>query len=199
MKVIIASRNKKKIKELGAILQDMDIGWITQDEAGIFESAVEDGGTFEENAIKKARFVMHASRMAAVADDSGLEVFALGCAPGVFSARYAPGSDDDRVNKLLYEMKDIKKEQRGAQFVCCIAFSSPDGMEFVARGECRGEIIGQKLGRSGFGYDPVFYVPAYRMTFSQMDEDIKNRISHRAKALCEFGRILQDKIAKDRE
>ncbi len=186
MRFILASNNKKKLKELSGILSDYGIEVIGQKDAGLDISPDETGATFEENALIKARAAASASGMPVVADDSGLETDALNGAPGIYSARYAEGSDEDRTRKLLDDMKDVPEEKRGARFVCALACALPDGREVTFRGECEGVITRKPEGNGGFGYDPVFFCPEHGMTFAQMPEELKNRISHRAKALKQF-------------
>ena len=152
-------------------------------EAGIATDPEENGSTFEENALIKARAACKASGLPALADDSGLEVDALNGEPGIRSARYCEGSDADRVDFLLLKMEAVAKDARGAQFVSAIACVYPDGTEFVVRGICRGEILRERHGNGGFGYDPVFWVPEEGESFSSMPQERKNAISHRANAL----------------
>lgn len=147
---------------------------------------MEDGETFADNAVKKARAVARATGEIALADDSGLEVDCLGGAPGVHSARFAGESKDDRANneKLLRLLQHVPLEKRGAQFKCVVAVALPGGQVFTAEGVCRG-IIGDRLvGEGGFGYDPLFIVPELGKTFAQLDMAVKNSISHRGKAFA---------------
>ena len=162
-----------------------------------FDEAPESGATFEDNALAKARDAFAATGLATVADDSGLEVAALGGRPGVHSARYAqdrtrPGGpgDADNWGKLLEEMREITWEQRQARFVCEIALALPDGRLFRTRGECPGRISLSPRGTQGFGYDPVFWVEEYGATMAQLGPEVKNRISHRARALTALREIL---------
>ncbi len=180
-KFILATKNKNKAREFSQILGD-EYEIITRDEAGLSDvEVVEDGLTFEENAIKKARAVYAASGIPVIADDSGLCVTALGDAPGVYSARYAGkhGDDEANLNKVLAELEG--KTDRSAKFVCAIAFVE----EYSAKtfvGRCYGEITKEKKGENGFGYDPVFYIKEYKKTMAELSPEIKNKISHRAKA-----------------
>jgi len=157
----------------------------------------EEGATFAENAGFKAKEVARLTNLPALADDSGLEVAALGGRPGVFSARYAQDrtggaipSDADNWRKLLDEMNGVPQEQRGARFVCEIALALPDGRVFTAHGECLGSIAPEPKGEHGFGYDPVFWVQEYGHTMAELGPEIKNRISHRARALAALREIL---------
>lgn len=181
---VIATNNAHKLQEIRDILETDRRRFLSMKEAGIHTDPEETGSTFEENALIKARAACKASGMPALADDSGLEVDALNGAPGIRSARYCEGSDQDRVDFLLRNLQDIPPEQRGAQFVSCIACVYPDGTEFVVRGICRGVILNENHGSGGFGYDPVFYVPEEGETFSSMAQERKNAISHRANALA---------------
>ncbi|MBQ9780709.1 MAG: RdgB/HAM1 family non-canonical purine NTP pyrophosphatase [Clostridia bacterium] len=195
MEMILASRNKKKIKELNAILSASipDIRILSLDDIGFDGDIEEDGTTFEENALIKARTAMAAGgdRYPAVADDSGLAVDVLDGAPGVYSARYAGGHGDDAANNelLLYNLESIPDEARTAQFVSVIACVFPDGHEIVVRGEAKGMILRDYRGEGGFGYDPLFlYVPEAEgepedKTFSEMTAEEKNIISHRGRAI----------------
>jgi len=181
---VIATNNAHKLQEIRDILENDRRRFLSMKEAGIATDPEKDGLTFEENALIKARAACQAAGMPALADDSGLEVDALDGAPGIRSARYCEGSDQDRVNFLLNNLKGIPQEKRGAQFVSCIACVYPDGTEFVVRGICRGEILTANHGEGGFGYDPVFWVPEEQESFSSMPQARKNAISHRANALA---------------
>ena len=181
---VIATNNAHKLHEIRDILENDRRKFVSMKEAGIATDPEETGTTFEENALIKARAACKASGMPALADDSGLEVDALGGEPGIRSARYCQGSDQDRVDFLLKKMENVPDEQRGAQFVSAIACVYPDGSEFAIRGICRGVILHENHGEGGFGYDPVFYVPAEGETFSSMAQERKNQISHRANALA---------------
>ena len=186
MKIVFASGNKHKIEEFGAILKRYipSVEVASMKDVGIFDDIVEDGSTFEENAMIKARAVAKYGYIG-VADDSGLSVEALGGAPGIYSARYAGEHGNDKKNnaKLLDDMKDI--ENRRGAFVCAIACAFPCDMsneDFVVRGECQGEILYEERGNGGFGYDPLFFVERFGKTFAELYADEKNTISHRAVA-----------------
>jgi XTP/dITP diphosphohydrolase len=194
MTFVIATNNQKKLRELNAILSSFRIQAVTLEQAGVLSLPEETGDTFGDNALIKARAAMTASGHAAIADDSGLAVDALGGRPGVFSARYgAPDAktDGDRNLKLLEELKQVPEGKRGARFICAAACVFPDGGELVVKGELRGEILTKMSGTGGFGYDPLFYVPAYGMTVAEMPEDLKNSISHRAIALGRLRDVLR--------
>lgn len=202
---ILASQNKKKIKEIRAILVKYDMDVITRDDAGLPKDDIEETGTtFEENSLLKAATIMdmikadpalcdkyHDSPV--IADDSGLMVDALGGDPGVRSARYAGEEHDYDANntKLLAELKDVPDDKRAAHFVTVITMIYPDGRKLVARGECHGHIPREKRGEGGFGYDPVFVPDDYNKSFAELGTDFKNTISHRARALEELERMLE--------
>ncbi|MBR6575234.1 MAG: RdgB/HAM1 family non-canonical purine NTP pyrophosphatase [Clostridia bacterium] len=181
---VIATNNAHKLQEIRDILETDRRRFISMKEAGIATDPEETGTTFEENALIKARAACAASGLPALADDSGLEVDALNGEPGIRSARYCQGSDQDRVDFLLSKLENVPAEQRGAQFVSAIACVWPDGTEFAIRGICRGEILTENHGTGGFGYDPVFWVPEEKESFSSMPQERKNQISHRANALA---------------
>ena len=186
MKIVFASGNKHKIEEFGAIIKKYcpDIEVVSMKELGILDDIVEDGATFEENAMIKARAVAQYGYIG-VADDSGLSVDALGGAPGIYSARYAGEHGNDKKNnlKLLDDMKNI--ENRSGAFVSAIACAFPEGSpyeDFCVRGECKGVILHEEKGSGGFGYDPLFFVESHGKTFGELLPDEKNKISHRAVA-----------------
>ena len=189
MKIVLASSNKHKIAELKTILSSVlreDVEVITIKEAGILDEIVEDGSTFAENALIKARAAAK-SGMIGIGDDSGLTVEALDGAPGIFSARYAGEHGNDALNneKLLADMAN--NEDRRAAFVCCIACVFPDGREdIISHGYIRGEILREARGEGGFGYDPLFYVREFDKTLAELSAEEKNLVSHRALALKSF-------------
>lgn len=188
-KIIAATKNKNKIREFKEILPDFEI--ITQEEAGIDLDVEETGTTFRENSLLKAKAIFEKTGLPALADDSGLEVFALGGAPGVYSARYGGEGLDDRgrLELLLKNMEEVDDALRGAQFVCSIAFVTKE-KTYEAQGVCEGVIIREARGENGFGYDPVFYVPGKGKTTAEMSGDEKNEISHRGKALRALAEML---------
>jgi len=188
MKLILASKNKHKAEEMQAILGDR-ITLITQDAAGVGDlDVVEDGKTFEENAIKKAMTVMEATGLPCIADDSGLCVDALDGAPGIYTARFAGenATDDDNIRKLLEELNGVEMEKRTARFVCVIAVCFPGKEPVTFRGECEGFILTEKHGENGFGYDPVFYVEEFGKAMAELPAEVKNSISHRSRALAKL-------------
>lgn len=183
LEIVIATRNKKKLEEMQRLLEDLPVRLYTLDAFPECPEIKEDQVTFKGNAIKKALAVSKCSGKIAVSDDSGLEVYALKGAPGVYSARYAGEGADDRANveKLLTEMRDIK--DRGARFVCVVALAYPQDEVEVFDGYVEGKICEQPRGEKGFGYDPVFIPEGYDKTFAEMDSQEKDILSHRGKAL----------------
>ena len=197
MKLVLASQNQKKIKEMNEILSQLGIEVCSQAEAGVNLDVEETGTTFEENSLLKAHAVMEASGLPAIADDSGLCVDCLGGAPGVYSARYGgEGLDDTARYKLLLE--NMRGQMpRTARFVSVITCCFPNGDIITARGECPGTIAFAPMGEGGFGYDPVFFIPGLKKTFAQLTAEEKNAISHRGKALEVFKTKLEDYLKKD--
>ena len=194
---LLASNNPKKQKEMGDILAGLGIQVISMAQAGIDVQPEETGATFEENALIKAKAVCRAGGLPALADDSGLAVEALGGAPGVRSARYGQGPEWHRHELLLKNMENVPEETRGAKFVSAVACAWPDGRTAVWRGECPGVLLQAPRGQGGFGYDPIFYLPEYGQTFAEMSQQLKNKISHRARAMeqCAAGLAEQIKTA----
>lgn len=193
--MIFATGNMGKMKEIKAILGDIGEEILSMKEAGIDMDIVEDGSTFEENAIIKAKEVMERTGKLALADDSGLEIDALNKEPGIYSARYM-GEDtpyEIKNSNLIERMKGVKGKDRSARFVCVIAAAFPDGEIITTRGTIEGVIAEEPAGENGFGYDPIVYVPEYGMTTGQMDPDAKNAISHRGKALTAMKKILEER------
>ena len=188
MEIVLATRNKKKIEEIRRITAGLPISILSLDNFPDCPETVEDRDTFEGNAIKKAIEVCKCTGKPALADDSGLEVDALGGAPGVYSARYAGndggGNNDIRnYEKLLFELNNVPDEKRGARFVCCMALAFPDGSVKTFFGYVEGRIGHGPKGETGFGYDPVFIPKNDKKTFAEMSGDEKDRLSHRGKAL----------------
>lgn len=193
MKVVLASKNPHKLVEIRQITDQFGFELVLQSELGVDLDVEETGTTFEENSLLKAKAVMEATGLPAIADDSGIAVDALGGQPGIYSARY--GFDDTlddhgRMMLLLKNTEAVPDGQRQAQFVCVITFISPDGTRIQARGEIHGELTREPRGENGFGYDPIFYYPPLGMTTAELPSEIKNQVSHRGNAL----RILYDKL-----
>ena len=191
MEIVIASRNKHKIQELEALLSKYVAGvkLLSLDDVGIVGDIEENGTTFSENALIKARAAASSGKIG-VGDDSGLCVNALGGAPGIFSARFAGEHGNDAANneKLLRELSD--KSDRSAAFVCAIACVMPDGREITVEGRAEGTILHSASGNNGFGYDPLFYYPPLDKTFASLSPEEKNGISHRARAVEAFAKEL---------
>ena len=195
MRVVLASQNRHKLIEMQTILGKLGIEVVLQSELGLEIDVEETGTTFEENSFLKAQAVMEAANMPAIADDSGLMVDALNGEPGVHSARYGGRpTDATRTALLLEKMADVPDEQRTGTFVSVITCVWPDGRKLVARGECPGVILHECRGTGGFGYDPVFYIPAVGKTFAEVTAEEKNAISHRARALADFSRKYQESL-----
>ena len=195
-RIIAASSNAHKIKEIQAIMGKFGMEVVSRKAAGIPDFEIEeDGDTFEENSYKKAYEIMKACGEITVADDSGLMVDYLGGAPGVYSARFAGEECDDEKNnqKLIKLLEGLPQEEKKAQFVSVITLVYPDGETLVARGECPGRIIEVPTGENGFGYDPLFVPDGLDKTFAQLTEDEKNQISHRAKALEKLEKLLMER------
>ena len=195
--LVMATRNAGKVRELAELLRDLDVRLLSLDDFPELPEIPEEGATFAENALTKAQTVARLTGLPALADDSGLEVEALGGRPGVFSARYAQDrtgertpSDEDNWRKLLDELREVSPEKRQARFVCEIALAWPNGRLLTTRGEVSGVIAQEPKGTGGFGYDPVFWVPAYQATVAELDLAVKNRISHRGRALKQLKDIL---------
>ena len=200
MKIVLASRNRKKINELKNLLSESfsDLEILSLDDVGITEEIEENGETFEENALIKARAAA-VSGYIAVGDDSGLTVDALNGAPGIYSARYAArcnyaGDHDDEGNNqaLLQNLRGLPAEKRGGAFVCTIACVLPNGKELTVRGEVRGRILESYAGNGGFGYDPLFFYEPLNKTFAELSFDEKNAVSHRGRAIKLFAEKLKE-------
>ena len=194
-KILLASKNSDKVKEIRLILKNLPLEILSLADFDEMPDAVENGATFEENALIKARFFSERTGLAALADDSGLEVDALNGLPGVHSARFAGYHADDITNnqKLLDELKKIGVKESAAAYRCAMAFVDTDGTEFVTHGKIGGTIKTVAKGSGGFGYDPYFYIDAQR-TMAQLSVDEKNLISHRGNALREMALKLQERF-----
>jgi len=190
-KLLLATNNQAKVREYKHLLQSLPFELVSLAEQGITTAVSEVGGSLEENARLKATTLAAQSQLMALADDSGLEVDALGGEPGPLSARYAGegASDRDRLNYLLARLKGVPWERRSARFRCVVAIATPDGEVKLCSGECRGVITFEPKGRHGFGYDPVFYLPELGKTMAELPLEIKNQISHRgqvARQACQW-------------
>ncbi len=196
LKLLIASANRGKVSEYRALLEGVDCDLVSIEDVGISGDLDESGSTYEENARFKA--VTCAARLGLVtlADDSGLEVEALGGEPGVHSARYAGehATDAQRISYLLKKLDGVPPERRGARFVCVIAIATPEGDVTCCRGECAGCIASEPRGDRGFGYDPVFLLPELGLTMAELPPEVKNRLSHRGKAGAVAREVLKQFI-----
>ncbi len=190
---MIATQNRGKVREIREALKGLGLRIQSLQDLPHPIEVKEDGACFAENALKKARAYARSYHILTIADDSGLEVEALGKRPGIYSARYAGEKASDRENnqKLLKEMEGIPISKRGCHFRCSIAIVSPEGMEAVAEGSCRGQIGLREVGRRGFGYDPLFILPKRGRTIAQLTIEEKNRVSHRGKALRKLRKMIQ--------
>lgn len=195
-KILFATGNENKMKEIHMILSDLGMPIQSMKEAGIDVDIVEDGSTFEENAIIKATAIAKMTGDIVLADDSGLEIDYLNKEPGIYSARYAgvDTSYDIKNRMLLDRLEGVPDEKRTARFVCVIACAFPDGTVETARGTIEG-IIGHEIaGENGFGYDPIFYLPEYQCTTAELEPEKKNELSHRGKALRAMRAIMEKKL-----
>lgn len=192
MKIVLASSNKHKVKEINAIIEGSGIEFILPPEG--FDP-VEDGKTFEENSLIKARAAWELTKNWAMADDSGLCIDALGGKPGIFSARYAD-TPQSRIDRVLKELEGV--EDRTAHFECAMTLINPDGeVEFACKGICEGSIVKEQRGGNGFGYDPIFLIKNSDKTMAELSDSEKNQISHRARALRELHSYLRSKLVYD--
>ena len=195
MKLVLATRNRGKVREIGEMLKAQDrIELLSLHSYSDAPDVIEDGKTYEENAIKKASVLAEYTGHLTIADDSGLEVDALDGAPGVHSARYAGenASDRDRIIKLLNALQNVPEDQRSGRFISAVAIAEPLAQVRVVRGVCEGRIIHTPRGAGGFGYDPVFVPVGYNKTFAELGDEVKNQISHRAKALGKARKLLSE-------
>jgi len=193
-KVIFATSNEGKMKEIREIMKDMDIEMFSLKDAGLNPDIDENGKTFEENAIIKARQVMELTGEIVMADDSGIEIDYLDKAPGVYSARFLGENTpyDIKNQYIIDKLAEAKDEERTARFVCVIACAFPDGRILTTEGTIEGYIAKKISGSNGFGYDSIFYVPEYNCTTAEMAPELKNEISHRAKALRKMKETLRN-------
>ena len=192
MKIVIATHNRHKVEEIKSILSDLPIELLSLDNFPTIGEIVEDGATLEENAKKKARAVYEQTELLSLADDTGLEVEVLDGRPGVFSARYSGenATYEENNKKLLSELKKVSFERRNAKFRCVISIIG-NGIDEIAIGEVPGKILYELRGKNGFGYDPLFLPDGYEKTFAEMEPELKNKLSHRARALEEAKKILK--------
>jgi XTP/dITP diphosphohydrolase len=198
MKLVVGTKNKKKLSEIKVILRGMNLKLLSLDAYKNVPSVIENGKTFQANAIKKAVKLACFTGQLCLGEDSGLCVDALGGAPGIYSARFS-GKDKSDINnnlKLLRLLKDVPAAARKARYVCAVALADKEGLIGVVEGSCYGLIAFDPAGNAGFGYDPLFYILKYKKTFAQLGEDIKHKMSHRYHALKKAKRIIQKYIVK---
>lgn len=193
-RIVIASNNRGKIRELQSMFSGSTMQVLSLKDFPGLPEIPEDGTSFYENAFKKAKAVAEATGETVLADDSGLEVEALNGSPGIYSARYAGtgSSDAENITKLLSEMRDVPPGRRGAAFMCVLVLCNKDGSHEVFEGRWEGVIAVESSGNGGFGYDPVFFLPDRGMTAAQLEPEVKNSISHRARAFMKFKERLDE-------
>jgi XTP/dITP diphosphohydrolase len=196
-KLLLATNNRGKAREYKSLLQGIPFELVTPAELGISTEVAEVGKSFEENARLKATTLAVEGRLLALADDSGLEVDALGGEPGTLSARYAGegASDRDRVSYLLTKLEGVPREKRTARFRCVIAIATPEGEVELCSGECDGIIAFEPRGDRGFGYDPIFYLPELGKTMAELPPELKNKVSHRGRAAEKACQVLKEKYS----
>lgn len=199
MKILLATQNEGKVRELEELLADEDIKVISLKDIPDWEEVEETGSTFTENAALKARVGAQKSGLISLADDSGLEVDALSGAPGVYSARFAgePKDDERNIDKLLTLLENVVDEERTARFRCALVVATPHGEEYCTEGTVEGKILRQRRGKGGFGYDPVFFVPDFGRTMAELSLAQKNKLSHRAQAFSKAIPILKNLKQRD--
>lgn len=197
-KLLVATHNKGKVAEFADMLADLDVAWLSLDDVGVTEDVAETGDTFQANAELKALAYARQTGLLTLADDSGLEVDALGGQPGVYTARYGgPGLNHaDRYHLLLRNLQDVPPAERSARFRCVIVLANPDGVIGVAPGVCEGQIAYAPAGDGGFGYDPVFFLPDRGLTMAQLPAAVKHQISHRGRAMKAIEPLLRQTLAK---
>jgi len=191
LEILIATNNFGKVKEIKNILNIPEVKILTMKDFPNLPKVEEDGKTYQENALKKARKISEYTGKICLADDSGLEIDYLKGEPGIYSSRWG-NSDKERVNKVLKLLENVPKNKRNAKFVCVAVLVFPNGKIYMVKEECKGSITFKPKGEHGFGYDPIFLVPEYEKTFAELGDKIKNRISHRGKAM----RRMMDRINK---
>ena len=190
-KIFLATKNFGKIKEICEYLKDFDIEILSLNDFPDFPTTIEDGKTYKENALKKAKQGYKHTNLMCLADDSGLEIDYLNGQPGIRSSRWGK-TDDEKIAKVLELLQGVPQSKRSAKFVCVLVLITDKGKQYIIREECHGEISFSPKGHYGFGYNPIFYVPEFRKTFAELNSHIKNRISHRGKALKKAVKIIRD-------
>ncbi|MBN1364552.1 MAG: XTP/dITP diphosphatase [Syntrophaceae bacterium] len=196
MKIVFASSNEGKVKEIREMLEGIEIELFSLKNYKDVPEIVEDGKTFQENALKKAKIISGFTGEVVLADDSGLQVDELGGEPGIYSSRYAgeKATDDDNINLLLARLKNIPQSKRTASFCCALVLYRTDGSYDCFESKWQGLIIDERRGDNGFGYDPVFFVPELNKTAAQLPPEIKNRISHRGQAFAQLKKSLRERL-----
>ncbi|KQC08853.1 MAG: hypothetical protein APR62_03890 [Smithella sp. SDB] len=196
MKIVFASGNEGKVREINEMLEGMEIELVSLKDYSNVPEIIEDGSTFLENALKKAKIISEFTGEAVLADDSGLQVDALGGEPGIYSARYAgeKATDEDNIDLLLKKLKNIPQEKRTAFFCCALVLYKTDGSYDSFESKWHGVIIDERRGENGFGYDPVFFVPELKKTAAELFPEIKNKVSHRGQAFAQLRRKLAEKL-----
>ncbi|MEW6615114.1 MAG: XTP/dITP diphosphatase [Thermodesulfobacteriota bacterium] len=198
MEIVLATRNEGKLREIKELIKGLNLKVLSLKDIPEVLAIQESGSTFRENALIKSKAIASLTKKITVADDSGLEVDFLNGKPGVYSARFAgENANDDANNKeLLIRLEGVPLYKRGATFRCVIAVVAPEGKEDIVEGECRGIIQFEERGKFGFGYDPLFFVPEYGKTFAELPPGIKNKISHRAKAMEKLRVVLKEYLKR---
>ncbi len=198
MKIVFATKNEGKVKEIKEMLEGMDIDLISLNHYNHVPEISEDGKSFFENAFKKAKIVSEFTGENVLADDSGLSVDILNGSPGIYSARYAgdEATDEENNNKLLANLKDVSPQKRTASFFCALVLYNKDGNYNYFEGRWDGQIIDERRGENGFGYDPIFFVPELKLTAAELPALIKNKVSHRGQAFARLKQVLEKNINK---
>lgn len=194
LEILIATNNLGKVKEIKDILYSPEIKILTMKDFPPLPKIEEDGKTYQENAYKKARKISEYTGKICLADDSGLEIDYLKGEPGIYSSRWG-NSDEERINKVLKLLENVPIDKRNAKFVCAVVLFFPNGKLFMVKEECKGSIIFSPKGENGFGYDPIFLVPEYDKTFAELGDKIKNKISHRGKAMRKMIKIIKEIVS----
>lgn len=194
LEILIATDNLGKVKEIKDILYSPEIKILTMKDFPPLPKIEEDGKTYQENAYKKARKISEYTGKICLADDSGLEIDYLKGEPGIYSSRWG-NSDEERINKVLKLLENVPIDKRNAKFVCAVVLFFPNGKLFMVKEECKGSIIFSPKGENGFGYDPIFLVPEYDKTFAELGDKIKNKISHRGKAMRKMIKIIKEIVS----
>jgi len=191
LEILIATNNLGKVKEIKDILNSPEIKILTMKDFPNLPKVEEDGKNYQENAFKKAGKISEYTGKICLADDSGLEIDYLKGEPGIYSSRWG-NSDEERINKVLKLLKNVPINKRNAKFICSAVLVFPDGKRYMVKEECKGSITFKPKGTHGFGYDPIFLVPEYNKTFAELGDEIKNRISHRGKAMRKIAEIIKE-------